>query len=71
MKKLTQSITNCTFKYSDRPLILWFSHTPESRLLPLVVVINDPVGDHFEGFCCDGRDVLKLQLLHRVAARTL
>lgn len=29
------------------------SHTPESWLLPLVVVVNDPVWDHFEGFHCD------------------
>lgn len=44
-------------------------HTPESWLLPLVVVVDDSVWNHFEGLHRDGRDVLKLQLLHRVAAR--
>lgn len=42
---------------------------PESRLLPLVVVVNDSVRDHLEGFHCNRRDVFKLQPLHRVAAR--
>lgn len=45
------------------------SHTPESRLLPLIVVVNYPVWDHFECFHCDGCNVLKLQLLHSMAAR--
>lgn len=43
-------------------------HTPEARLLPLVVIVDDPVWNHFEGLHRDGRDVAELQLLHRVAA---
>lgn len=42
---------------------------PESWLLPLIVVVNDPVRDDLEGFHCDRGDVFKLQLLHSVAAR--
>lgn len=41
---------------------------PEAWLLPLVVVVDDPVRDHLQGLHCDGGDVLKLQLLHSVAA---
>lgn len=43
--------------------------TPESWLLPLVVVVDDPVRDHLKGFHCERRDVFQLQLLHSVAAR--
>lgn len=45
------------------------SGTPESRLLPLVVIIDDPFGNHFERFHRDAGDIPELQLLHRVAAR--
>lgn len=63
------------WRHFDRRRLKWILNEREgdaleSQLLPFVIVVDDPVGDHLQGFHRDGRDVLQLQLLHGVAAGT-
>ncbi len=44
------------------------TYTPEAWLLSFIVVVNDSLWNDLEGFGCDGRDVLRLQFLHRMTA---